>query len=134
MSSGLIIVFIISIPGFTEGWIQWDDEDGLDNSNEAYGSLPDGVYDKNTLLYFCCREDGAFDTAIDLPTANPFFLLQRNRDGCQRVNGMNVALEYFKWDGENDWVDFNDYEGGMTPYNGGYDDDHKLYFCYYTPI
>ncbi|XP_072033169.1 uncharacterized protein [Amphiura filiformis] len=120
--------------GFTEGWIQWDDEDGVDNSNEAHGSLPDGVYDKNTLMYFCCREDRAYDTPIDLPTVDPFFLFQKNRNYCQQVNGMNVAQEFFKWDGENNLVDFKDYEGGMTPFNAGFDDDHKLYFCYYTPI
>lgn len=120
--------------GFSEGWIQWDDEDGFDNSNEAHGSLPDGVYDENTLLYFCCREDGTYDAPMQLPTADEFFLYQKNRNYCQEVEGMYVEQEFFKWDGENNWVDFNDYEGGSTPYNGGFDDDHRLYFCYYTPM
>ena len=85
-------------------------------------------------MYFCCRQDGSYDKPIDLPTIDPFFLFQKNRNYCQKVNGMNVAQEFFKWDGENDLVDFKDYEGGSTPFNQGFDDDHKLFFCYYTPI
>jgi len=38
--------------GFTEGWIKWDDQDIL-NSNTVSGELPDGVYDHNTLIYYC---------------------------------------------------------------------------------
>ncbi|XP_033637903.1 uncharacterized protein LOC117298694 [Asterias rubens] len=115
--------------GFAEGWIKWDDQDAL-NSNEASGVLPDGVYDHNTLIYFCCREDGDPTVPILLPTADPFYLFRKNGK-CQAVEGMTLIEEWFRWDGEDDFVDFTKYSDGSVPFMDSRDDDHKLYYCYY---
>jgi len=48
------------------------------------GSLPDGVYNRNTRIYFCCRADGPASLAILLPTAVPFYLLKYG-EHCQKV-------------------------------------------------
>jgi len=48
------------------------------------GTLPDGVYNRNTKIFFCCRSDGPADLPIILPTAVPFYLLKFD-DRCQKV-------------------------------------------------
>lgn len=40
--------------GFEEGHRFWDDADD-GNRNRSEGALPDGVFDDNTLVYFCCQ-------------------------------------------------------------------------------
>jgi len=40
--------------GFTDGYRRWDDEDTV-NINFASGTLPDGTYDANTAMQFCCK-------------------------------------------------------------------------------
>lgn len=40
--------------GFHESSVYWDDEDS-NNANSHHGTLPSGVYDKNTRIYYCCR-------------------------------------------------------------------------------
>ena len=52
--------------GFREGEIFWDDEDD-GNLNSVTGVLPDGVYNQDTKIKFCCRNDGDYRTAISLP-------------------------------------------------------------------
>lgn len=42
------------VAGFKEGFIQFNDQDIFTN-NKAGGTLPDGVYDGNTKIFFCCR-------------------------------------------------------------------------------
>jgi len=44
----------VCVPGFSQGSLYWDDED-INNSNEKGGVLPDGVYNTNTKIYYCCR-------------------------------------------------------------------------------
>ena len=61
----------------------WDDEDN-DNDNRQTGVYPDGVYNVNTKMYFCCREDGPPSREIFLPNDNPFYLLKRF-ESCQEV-------------------------------------------------
>ena len=43
------------VSGFTQGYITWDDED-IGNRNDHGGALPDGTYDSNTRIYYCCRQ------------------------------------------------------------------------------
>ena len=74
--------------GFAHGWIRWDDEDKR-NRNSFSGILPDGVYNKNTRVDFCCRNDGFPTNLIILPMDKPFYLYRLCRDGCQRVRGMH---------------------------------------------
>ena len=60
--------------GFHEGSIKWDDKD-VNNKNRHEGVLPDGEYDSNTVMNFCCRSDNGSPTnPIQLPTAEPFVL------------------------------------------------------------
>jgi hypothetical protein len=40
--------------GFAQGQRHWDDED-IANANSASGTLPDGTYDSNTTMDFCCK-------------------------------------------------------------------------------
>ena len=116
--------------GLEEGYGNWNDEDFI-NTNEVHGVVPDGIYNDDTTIYFCCRNDGSYQTPIDLPTTDPFYLLQKNKDGCQRVNGMNVVEEWFHWDGEDDLFKPREFFFGSTPHNFGRDNDHTLGFCYY---
>lgn len=44
----------LKLPGFSTGYLHWDDEDG-NNENSHGGILPDGSYTTNTDIYYCCR-------------------------------------------------------------------------------
>ncbi|XP_071798842.1 uncharacterized protein [Asterias amurensis] len=116
--------------GFNEGWIKWDDQN-LFNKNKHGGVMPEGVYDRNTKIYFCCREDGDVTTPIVLPSEEPFFLF-RKHNTCQRVLGMKVHEEWFKWDGEDDFIDFTKYREGSVPDLESKGDNHKIMYCYYS--
>ena len=103
------------------------------NKNKNEGELPEGKYDENTVINFCCRSDNASPTnAIQLPTQEPFVLYRHGRK-CQKVMGMRVVDDYILWNNE---FSFNkDETGGSVP-----DDDidggkkkHKLHYCHYSP-
>lgn len=113
--------------GFTSGFVYWDDED-LNNDNSKGGTLPDGTYDKNTKIYYCCRNDASPQIAVFLPTDRPFILL-RYGNTCQTVHGMHVRDLFVKWDDED--LRNKDKTGGMHPLDDGGSGDHKLHFCYY---
>ena len=52
----LISMYKYILPlGFDDGYIKWDDENKLPSANSATGTLPDGVYDIDTTVYYCCR-------------------------------------------------------------------------------
>ena len=113
--------------GFEYGWIEWDDED-IRNANQDSGILPDGTYNENTRIDFCCRRDGFATNTIILPTDKPFYLYRCGSDGCQKVAGMRYRQDWVKWDCE-DWRTKNKY-GGLIPFV----DDWKnirLFYCYY---
>ncbi|XP_071950813.1 uncharacterized protein [Antedon mediterranea] len=114
--------------GMAAGYIYWDDEDD-DNKNSYSGSLPRGGYGGNTLIYYCCKVDGFAENAIYLPTDSPFYLFPY-KNICQSVEGANVNMEYFRWDTEDD--DNGDYAGGYYPYKTTHN-NHRIYYCYYTP-
>ena len=114
--------------GFHYGNIYWDDEDD-DNANSAGGTLPDGSYNSNTRIDFCCRKDGDPERVIVLPTSKPFILVKAT-DKCQKVSGMTASHQWFRWDDEDD--NNSDSRGGMSPYDTGGSNNHKLNFCYYT--
>ena len=113
--------------GFSEGHIFWDDEDS-DNRNSDSGILPDGSYDSNTRIYFCCRSDGFATNEIILPTDEPFVLYRYGPDGCQRVADMSYRQDYVHWDCEDS--SNNNSNGGVIPY-GEYGRNIKIYYCYY---
>ncbi|XP_078615554.1 sushi, von Willebrand factor type A, EGF and pentraxin domain-containing protein 1-like isoform X2 [Branchiostoma floridae x Branchiostoma japonicum] len=113
--------------GFQTGELFWDDEDD-NNANRRSGVVPDGTYNHNTLIWYCCRNDGSANTRIPLPSRKPFYLF-RFRQGCQKVLRMNVREEYFRWDDEDD--DNINYRRGAHPYDTGDSKNHKLHYCYY---
>ncbi|XP_077866358.1 uncharacterized protein LOC102809047 [Saccoglossus kowalevskii] len=113
---------------FFGGYVSWDDEDDTPQNNNLTGTLPDGVYDRNTLIYFCCREDGSANRPIYLPTDQPFALIKRTAS-CQQVANMTYSEEWFKWDNEDT---FNEDEVfGFGPYNTGGVSEHQLHYCVY---
>ncbi|XP_053376072.1 mucin-5AC-like [Mercenaria mercenaria] len=116
--------------GFRSGFIFWDDEDS-GNGNSHGGALPDGTYDGNTKIYYCCRGDGRTSSEIILPTERPFILL-RYGTVCQSVHGMSVHDVYVRWDDE-DTLNSSG-RGGVHPYDDGGSKDHILHFCYYQSL
>ena len=76
--------------------MQWDDNiplinipgvigDADDDDVQTYEEpVPDGTYDRNTEIHFCCRWDGSTQEPISLPYSSPFYLL-RYSDNCQKV-------------------------------------------------
>jgi len=115
--------------GFSEGYIKWDDED-IRNRNSRGGILPDGIYNRNTIIYYCCRNDAHPTNPIILPTDRPFYLMQNHPDGCQHVRNMQVQAEWVYWDDED--VRNDDSESGSYPYRGGATNrNQRLNYCYY---
>lgn len=113
--------------GLDEGFVYWDDEDNK-NQNTKGGTLPDGIYDRNTLIRYCCRTDGDKRTPVTLPVSSPFYLKAFNSSECQRVKGAIATKEFIRFDNE-DYKN-TDREGGSYPYGAGVA-NHKIYYCYY---
>ncbi|XP_048731677.2 uncharacterized protein LOC125648716 [Ostrea edulis] len=116
--------------GFQSGYVFWDDEDS-NNKNSVGGELPSGGFDRNTRIDYCCRDDGPYSTAIQLPTSKPFYLLRYN-DFCQQVQGMLVREETVYTDDEDD-NNINSVHGSYPfgPVSG--QRNYKLFYCYYWP-
>ncbi|XP_052059669.1 uncharacterized protein LOC127700292 [Mytilus californianus] len=112
--------------GFSTGSIYWDDEDHA-NANSKNGVLPDGTFDRNTRIYFCCRSDGSVYSRIRLPTSEPFYLYQYTSSICQRVRGMSVRKEFVKTDDEDSHN--NSADSGRHPKKT---DTTRVHFCYYS--
>ena len=114
---------------FQKGYIRWDDENSH-NRNHAGGILPDGQYKRDTIIDFCCRNDGSTATPIILPTNRPFILMPTQRGRlCQAVFGMKVTYQWFKWDDEDSHN--KSFRGGSHPYDASGKHDHWLSFCLY---
>lgn len=64
------------------------------------GVLPDGVYNKDTKIFYCCRTDGNSTETISLPTMVPFYLMAFNRSECQQVKGAVATKEFIRYDNE----------------------------------
>ena len=115
--------------GFQEGFIKWDDKDFW-NKNERKGVLPDGTYDKNTKIQFCCRSDnGDPRNPIQMPTETPF-VLYRQGSKCQEIVGMQVVEDYILWNDE--FSRNKDEASGSYPYDDGGKRQHKLHYCHYS--
>ncbi|CAG2214852.1 unnamed protein product [Mytilus edulis] len=89
--------------GFSTGSIYWDDEDNA-NANSKWGILPDGVYNRNTKIYYCC-----------------------STSTCQRVRGMIVTEESVKMDDEDGRNNSSD--DGTHPKKT---DTTEVHYCYYS--
>lgn len=121
--------------GFQVGWVYWDDAapywgDTIQNNS---GNLPDGTYDRNTKIFFCCRNDGLASNPIHLPNSTPFHLVKWG-DACQSVHGMQVNEEWVYWKDESNF-NLNSH-GGLFPRMTRSKFPikfTKLFYCYYTP-
>ena len=114
--------------GFKAGFLIWDDED-RNNKNDGDGVLPDGVYNHDTKIDYCCRSDGSYRDPILLPITDPFYLI-RIGGNCQKVLGMSVIDEWLQWDDENyKNRDSRGPRGGLFPDTRI--PDHRVHFCYY---
>ena len=115
--------------GFDEGFIKWDDKD-LFNKNGRMGALPDGEFDKNTKIFFCCRNDASSNKAIVMPTYDPF-VLYRYTGHCQAVKGMTVQEDFIEW--INEGVRNRDEVSRVHPDNYSVEKKrHKLHYCHYS--
>ena len=113
--------------GLTEGSIKWDDETDK-NINDKGGTLPDGIYDGDTLIYYCCRTDGDKFKPMPLPLISPFYLKAYNSSECQRVQGAISTEEYIRYHTEDE--SNIDELNGTFPYGGGIS-NHNISYCYY---
>jgi hypothetical protein len=110
------------------GSIKWDDEDSQ-NNNSFGGTLPDGNFDGDTLIEFCCQNQGLWSNSIQLPVDKPFYLLPRNSQNCQRVKGAISTLDYIIFDTE----DSNNHDTFILSHVFAIEDKSlpKIYYCYY---
>ena len=111
--------------GFKRGGIYWDDENK--NRNRRWGVLPDGRYDRNTAVEYCCCSDANHYTPMVLFSRKPFILYQYG-GRCQRVKGMHISKLYIKWDDENHHN--HDKCWGSHP-DATCWKNQVLHFCYY---
>ncbi|XP_068728132.1 uncharacterized protein [Montipora capricornis] len=113
--------------GLKNGFVYWDDDD-LVNGNDNGGNLPDGVYDTNTKIEFCCQSDGNKNDPVLLPTETPFYLFPYKSPICQMVKWAVLTLEWIYYDTEDFSNDDN--RGGAYPYDAS-TKHPTLYYCYY---
>ena len=71
--------------GLDEGFVIWDDEN-KDNKNSKYGDLPEGLFNEDTKIFFCCSTTGSASKEITLPNEAPFFLFAYESYLCQKVS------------------------------------------------
>ena len=115
--------------GFFTGSKYWDDEDDSGSLNSKQDPIPDGNYDSNTRIQYCCRSDGSASVGIELPTSQPF-VLYRYGGTCQTVNGMIVRELHVHFDDEDS--DNDNSCSGNYPDDSSCDSNHDMYFCYYS--
>ncbi|GFR96298.1 metalloendopeptidase [Elysia marginata] len=101
--------------GFTEGFVQYNDLPTEVSPNTKSGELPDGVFDDNTKLEYCCANTGFSRDKLHLPSRKPFVLIKRRGKDCQKVQGMHIEVNTLRIGNAND---------GETALVGG---DHPMY-------
>ena len=95
------------------------------------GTLPDGIYNKDTNISYCCRTDGDKLEPVTLPVSNPFYLLAFNTSECQQVNGAIATKEFIRYDTEDD-VHNRDQVNGAYPCVKG--KNLTITYCYYQGL
>lgn len=114
--------------GFNEGTIYWDDED-KSNNNSALGTLPDGVYGKNTQIYFCCRNDGSRPLS-GLPGCISLILMKYNNSCPTVTKYLGPYIGHLDWNTEDDWNSdqrLYAYPDGVSKFRSG----TRIAFCTY---
>jgi len=115
--------------GFSTADAYLDDEDS-DNRNKMEGVLPDGVFDRDTRYWFCCRSDAPASGSIYLPTAQPFVLFpEHSAKVCQDVEGMRSTVLWITFDTEGSGSNVSG--GSSLPYFEKSEGNLKLFICYY---
>jgi len=71
--------------GLDEGFVIWDDEN-KDNKNSREGVLPEGLFNEDTKIFFCCSTTGSASQEIALPNKAPFLLFAYDSILCQKVS------------------------------------------------
>ncbi|XP_074638427.1 uncharacterized protein LOC141896934 isoform X1 [Acropora palmata] len=117
--------------GFHAGYIKMDDNNGEkgSNRNSYIGELPEGVYDRDTMIYYCCKSTGSVKKRIALPVKKPFYLMPFESATCQEVKGVVYSLEYVVFDTEN--TQNQDTKVFPYPY-GAHLENPTIHYCYYT--
>ena len=114
--------------GMSSGSVFWDDENANgNNKNAKNGSLPEGVFNEDTKIFFCCQTNGVHSTPIKLPVNKPFYLIAVG-PYCQLVLNTVYTLEYIEYDTEDD----NNHDKVTSPHPFGANLVHpRIYYCYY---
>lgn len=115
--------------GMFSGSVLWDDENSLTgkNKNKNAGVLPEGVYNQDTKIFFCCQTTGSRNYPIELPISSPFYLMAFTPE-CQEVLNTIHTLEYITYDTEDD----NNHDQKKFPYPYGVSFlEPTIYYCYY---
>ena len=115
--------------GFYGGYIHWDNEDS-NNINAKQDPIPDGNYDCNTRIYYCCRSDGNVNKPMLLPPKK-VFALYRFGGTCQKVLGMRDPVQLLVHFDDEDSRNANSCSGNRP--DGPCNRNHELYLCYYNP-
>ena len=96
--------------------------------NKKGGTLPDGVYNKDTNISYCCRTDGDKLKPISLPVMSPFYLMAYNTSECQRVKGALATEEFIRHNNQD--TDNKDSMNGTHPFEEG-KKNITIMYCYY---
>ncbi|XP_046842956.1 cubilin-like isoform X2 [Xenia sp. Carnegie-2017] len=119
--------------GMSHGFVRWDDENN-GNINKHGGYLPDGTYDIDTIITYCCRTNGNWYDSIELPVIKPFYLLTSNSlssPKCQMVKWATSQMEYISFNTENT-RNLDYYAGDCVFFDtSGSSGLVNLYYCYY---
>ncbi|KAL9961596.1 hypothetical protein ACROYT_G030565 [Oculina patagonica] len=116
--------------GLNNATVLWTDEMS-DIENSFSGQIPDGSFNEPpfTAIEYCCRTDGYATNEIFLPTESPFVLLKSSHL-CQKVKGMQVTSEYFRWDNDNMFGVISQVAGAVNAERSDAG-DIKIHYCYY---
>ena len=123
------------------GYLHWDDEDRR-NANKRSGTLPDGVYNRNTKIYFCCRNDPPHTGFIwsrrkinrlnGLPQCSEIMVMRFKGTCPSRGRGyQGPHTGYLQWDTEdsnNKDQRIGVFPDGQKTFGSGI----KIEFCSYT--
>lgn len=115
---------------FHTGYIRWDDEDNK-NQNRKMGTVPDGYYDLNTKIYFCCRHDDSSYRLQGLPKCAQMILMRYKGACFTNANYSLPRTGFLQWDTENN----NNIDRRVGAYPDGQRTFHigiKIEFCTYT--
>ena len=118
--------------GLSEGWVFWDDKNEA-NKNTVQGTLPNGTYNQDTKIYFCCQTVGSVFDTIYLPVDKPFYLIAfksyfSTNPVCQEVHGAVATVEYITFATERSNITK---VGVPFPY-GANAEPRRIYYCHYS--